>query len=165
MWIERSRYNHLVSELDHARRRNEALIEAARRLEQRANERVVDMTRTIQELTERLVTLASRPPTIVQPPDTTAIVRETIDGVATVLNGWRTNPDSQQYSPSLQMDQQGLGADAGTREDLAEFIPPWERLGQPMPEHGVMTAGPPSNGYAPYVPGAGNTAPPRGGIE
>ncbi len=123
----------------------------------------------VSDLTDKLVTLAQRPtpaPIIVDPPDTAKIVAEAINGMATVLNGWRENPASGSQ-PQVVMSMTDLGLDnrAGVPDNLDDFIPPWEDLpGMPKPGHGGFVNGTIGN-YTPYVPGQGNTLPPKGGVE
>lgn len=98
-------------------------------------------------------------------PDTAAIVKEAISGVATIVNGYRdaTTPVDQQLR--LSFDQQGLDDRGGVPDNIDDFVPPWEN----MEGTGPVRAGwvnPPTNGaYKPYVPGEGNTIPPAGGVE
>jgi hypothetical protein len=110
--------------------------------------------------TRLLERLADREITVVDPPDTAAIIKETVQGVATILNGWRQNPVSQQPEPAISMDAQGLTADAGVALDIESFVPPWEN----MPRSGgwYNGAGDPNRKF---VAGDGVTVPPQGGVE
>ena len=112
------------------------------------------------ELVDRVVELANRPWQMVDPPDTAAIIKETVTGVATILNGWRDNPVSQLPEPAVSMDGQGLTGDAGVG-DTSVFVPPWEMPPRGFPEPNLAQNG----GYPPYVPGEGRTTPPPGGVE
>lgn len=103
-------------------------------------------------LVDRLLELAGKPPVVIPPPDTSEIIK----AVAELVNGWRTVV-TDIPTPQVTFD------DRVDREDIDQFVPPWENMGPPS--HAAWV-NPPQNGqYTPYVPGAGNPVPPEGGIE
>ena len=132
MWLRRSAYDFLCGQLKLATAQNDRLIET-------------------------LVRLQTQQPIIVEPPPTAEIVKETIGGVATIVNGWRADGVPAQLAPQISFDNEQ------EHENLDDFMPPWENMGPPTRGGWIN---PPSNGsYTPYVPGAGNVVPPEGGTE
>jgi hypothetical protein len=126
----------------------------------RANRRALADAKRFESLTDKFLELAKRPPLVVQPPDTASIVKEAVEGVAHVLNGWiQVNPP-QQAQVVLGMDGQGLDQRAGVPNDIDVF-PEWESMAPPS----MATFFRPQGEYTPYVPGSGNTVPPKGGVE
>jgi len=167
MWVRKADYEAL-------RRRSEALEGAEAelaRVERLARHRIaqelrrrVDAEQRAAQMADKLVAVAQRPVQVVQPPDTAAIVRQTVEGIATVLNGWRDNPQSQpQPQLALSMDAQGLDDRAGVPQSLEDFVPPWERDIPPPNQAEFVNAR--IGDYKPYIPGDGNTTPPTGGME
>ena len=156
MWVERRVLEGLRNDVARLESELEAAKMRAEQIVRRANDRVLAAERRTSDLAERLVDLAKRPPVIVQPPDTAAIVKETVMGMATVLNGWRENPSSQVTQHQiLSPEDQGLDDRAGVPQDLSNFVPPWEDLGPT-----ISPTPPVANGnYTPYVPGGGSPAP------
>ena len=140
------------------RQRNEAgrQLERCREAYKRQLVLLREAERRVAEVLEKL---ASRPVQVIHPPNTADIIKETVTGVATILNGWRDNPASQgSMQAPLSMDGQGLTADAGIGS-VDDFIPPWEQMAR-IPGNINDNAD-----YPPYVPGGGNPVPPPGGIE
>lgn len=114
---------------------------------------IESLRRVNATLVDRLLDLAGKPPVVIQPPDTSEIIK----AVAELVNGWRTVADTQPV-PQLGFD------DTVDRERIEEFVPPWEQMGDVVARAGWIN--PPNNGaYTPYVPGAGNVVPPEGGVE
>jgi hypothetical protein len=129
-----------------------------------AEQRRAEAEQRTAQLADKLVAVAQRPVQVVQPPDTAAIVRQTVEGIATVLNGWRENPQSQpQPQIPLSMDMQGLDDRAGVPQRLDDLVPPWE-MGFPNPNQAEFVNARVGE-YKPYVPGDGNTTQPKGGFE
>jgi len=114
------------------------------------------LRRVNQRLVDRLIDLASTPPVVIPPPDTSEIIKS----VAELVNGWRTVVSTAE-TPQLTFD------DRVDREDIDQFVPPWEQMGPPSRAgwiNSTVTNGN-TGSYAPYIPGAGNVVPPEGGVE
>ena len=160
MWVKRG-----VFERYKARSEGyERVVEAARRRIAREVRLRADAERRAAEMAEKVVALANRPAHIVQPPDTTAIVQAAIEGMATVLNGWKDRPIPEPtVQTGLSMDMQGLDDRAGVPQSLQSFIPPWED-GFPDPSRAEFVNARLGD-YTPYIPGEGNTTQPKGGME
>jgi hypothetical protein len=123
--------------------------------------RRADAEQRLAEMAERF---ANRPVQVVQPPDTATIIKHTVEGIATVLNGWRDSPPNMPtVQDMLGMDAQGLDARAGVPASLDGFVPPWEQ-GFPDPRQAEFVNARIGD-YKPYVPGEGNMIPPKGGME
>jgi len=158
VWVRKEELAGLYRDVSDLRRQ---LAEAKMRVTE-ANVKAVAADSHASRLVERVLAFAGREPTVLSPPDASQVVRETLEGVATVLNGWRGAvgpPDA----PQLQFDDRTNSVGVG------EFVPPWEQMGPlpplPPPAH-ASWVNPPTNGnYTPYVPGAGNLTPPEGGVE
>lgn len=167
MWVRRDEFERLKAQAGQVNRVEERLAgveqAARRRVNQLLRERADAEARAAQ-MAERVLELAKRPVQVIQPPDTAAIVKQTVEGIATVLNGWKDTPlASPTVQHTLSMDAQGLDDRAGVPQSLDDFVPPWE-LGIPPPNRGEFVNARVGN-YEPYVPGQGNTAPPKGGME
>lgn len=159
-WVDRA-------EFERYKARSEAyerVVEGARRRIARELRLRVEAERRASEMAEKVVALANRPAHVIQPPDTAKIVKEAIEGMATVLNGWKDRPipDATVQMP-LSMEQQGLDDRAGIPQSLQSFIPPWED-GFPDPSRAEFVNAAVGN-YKPYIPGEGNTTQPKGGME
>lgn len=157
MWVKKA-------EVDRLKRRSDQLervVEQARRAVSREVRRRADAEQRLADMAERF---ANRPIQVVQPPDTATIIKQTIEGVATVLNGWQTNPQAMpQVQAQLSMDAQGLDDRAGVPTNVDDFIPPWE-AGFPDPRRAEFVNAR-AGDYPAYVPGEGNTMAPKGGME
>jgi len=160
MWIKRGVYEHLKGRSDQLER----VQEAARRAVARELRARVDAEHRAAEMADKLVALANRPVQVVQPPDTAKIVKETVEGMATVLNGWKDQPRNEPIvQEQLSMDQYGFDARAGVPQSLEQFMPPWEENFPPPNQAEFVNAR--IGDYKPYVPGEGNTTQPKGGME
>ena len=155
MWVRRGDW-------ERHKTRSDQLEAVAREVRRRA-----DAERRLADMAERF---ANRPVQVVQPPplppmpDTAAIVKQTVEGIATVLNGWQHHPQPQPtVQTALSMDGQGLDDRAGVPQNLDEFIPPWEQ-GFPDPRHAEFVNARVGD-YKPYIPGEGNHTQPKGGME
>ena len=157
MWVKRGEFERLKGRSD----RLDATVEQARKAVAREVRRRADAEQRLSEMAERF---ANRPVQVIQPPDTASIVKQTVEGIATVLNGWRDNPQSQpQPQLDLSMDTQGLDARGGVPTSLDDFMPPWEQNIPPPRQAEFVNAR--VADYKPYIPGEGNTMPPKGGME
>lgn len=160
VWVRRADLERYKSRSDSYER---VVEDARRRVDRELRLRVAAEHRTA-EMADRLVALANRPVQVVAPPDTAAIVRETVEGLATVLNGWKDRPaPAPAVQTALSMDAQGLDDRAGVPQSLQTFTPPWEE-GFPDPDRAGFVNATIGN-YKPYVPGEGNTTAPKGGME
>lgn len=112
------------------------------------------LRRVNASLVDRLLEISSREPLIIPPPDTSEIIK----AVAELVNGWRTTVNTDPV-PQLTFD------DRVDREDIDEFVPPWEQMGPPSRGGWINPTVETNGNYAPYVPGAGNVTPPAGGVE
>jgi uncharacterized membrane protein YccC len=152
-----------ITDADTLRNRLQNLRASARDAVERANTRADLAEKHAHELLQRVLDADRRPPVVIQPPPTAEIVKETINGMATVLNGWQNQPPAVQQQSPLSMDTLGFDDRAGVPENMDEFVPPWEQMGPPSRAGWVN---PPTNGnYTPYIPGSGNVTSPEGGVE
>jgi hypothetical protein len=157
MWVRRGDYDRLKRRSDQL----EQVIEQARKAVSREVRRRADAEQRLAEMAERF---ANRPIQVVQPPDTAAIVKQTVEGIATVLNGWKDTPHAMPtVQTTLSMDTQGLDDRAGVPQSVDDFMPPWEQ-GFPDPRRAEYVNARIGE-YKPYIPGDGNTVQPKGGME
>lgn len=166
MWVKRADWAVLQAENSRLRAHLTTIEDSLERTRRSARAEIQAADKRAADFAEKLLDAARKPPIVVPPPDTAGIIRETIEGLATVLNGWRSNEVSQaQTVAPLSMEDQGLDATAGLRDrDITDFVPPWERVPDtPPPSHGGWIGA--EQGYTPYVPGAGNSVQPAGGVE
>jgi hypothetical protein len=120
-----------------------------------------------EELVKQIAAMAQRPPHVIQPPDTAGIVQQCVEGMATILNGWRNNPESTGTNVQMPLDlaSQGLDAMAGvSRAEVDNFFPPWEEV-RGAPPRSAEFVNARIGDYKPYVPGEGNISAPKGGVE
>ena len=160
MWIPRARWEglkaergQLVADVDAYKREVQRLRQRIRDIDSEAARRVGEAEKRTADMAEKLVAVARKDPIVVAPPDTAAIVKETVLGLATVLNGWRENPASGPIQTPIIEDPLNM-------VDPENIKLPWEMVDVPT------YVPPQTNGnYAPYIPGQGNFSPPhQGGI-
>lgn len=157
MWVSRSEFDRLKRRSDQL----EQVVNQARKAVAREVRRRADAEQRLAEMAERF---ANRPVQVVQPPDTAAIVKQTVEGIATVLNGWKDQPQPQPTTQTaLSFDMQGLDDRAGVPQNIDDYIPPWEQ-GFPDP-HKAEFVNARVGEYKPYIPGEGNHTQPKGGME
>lgn len=160
MWVARDQFERYKA-------RSEAydkVVEQARKAVAREIRLRADAERRCSDMADKVVQLAQRPVQVIQPPDTAKIIKEAIEGMATVLNGWKDRPIVEpQTQPQLSMDMQGLDDRAGIPQSLQSFVPPWEDGFEPPDRAGFVNAT--IGNYKPYIPGEGNTTQPKGGME